>query len=159
MSNESSDAALDQLGWREWVSLPDLGIDWVEAKVDTGAYSSALHASDIETFDRDGRRWVRFKAVPWRRTDEGVTVESPLADEREVRSSNGEAELRPVIATTLTATGSSYPIELNLTDRSRMNFRMLLGREALQKRFVVNTARSHCGGKPPRAVRARGGKP
>ena len=155
----SDGAAMQRFGWREWVSLPDLGIQWVKAKVDTGARTSVLHAVDIQKFERDDDTWVRFTAIPWQRCEDGVPAECPLLDERIVRSSNGVKELRPVITTTLVAAGSQHLIEINLTNRSSMNFRMLLGREALRRRFLVDPTVSHCSGLPPAEVLARGGRP
>lgn len=144
------------LGWREWVSLPDLGVEWIKAKVDTGARSSSLHASDIERFERDKDPWVRFVVMPWQHSDlDPVTAEAALHEERDVRSSTGEAQLRPVIVTTVRVAGGDYPIELTLTDRTDMKFRMLLGREAVRHRFLVHSGRSYRGHKPPKSVRLR----
>jgi hypothetical protein len=144
------------LGWREWVSLPTLGVEWIKAKVDTGARSSSLHTSDLECFDRDGRRWVRFVVHPWQHSElDAVSAEVPLHDEREVRSSTGESELRPVIRTEVRIGDEVHPIDLTLTDRTDMRFQMLLGREAVRRRFVVDPGHSYRHGKPPRWVRIR----
>lgn len=154
------DRNLPSLGWREWVSLPELGVDWIKAKVDTGARSSSLHAFELEPLERDGHRWVRFVIHPWQRSDlDAVTAEAPLHDEREVRSSTGESELRPVIRTGVRIAGLTYPIDLTLTDRTDMRFQMLLGREAVRRRFLVDPGRSYRGGKPPRSVRDRNREP
>ena len=135
------------------MSLPELGIDWVEAKVDTGAGTSALHAVGIETSERDGEPWVKFTAFPVQRANNsGVPVECSLMDEREVRSSNGAVELRPVISTQLAAAGTIHRIEVTLTNRTRMKFQMLLGREALKHRYLVDSGRSYYGGQPPADV-------
>ncbi|HBL09542.1 MAG TPA: hypothetical protein DDZ64_10910, partial [Acidimicrobiaceae bacterium] len=89
---------LPKLGWREWVGLPDHGLDWVKAKVDTGARTSALHAARLVTFDDGGEEWVRFRIYPWQRsTVDAVTIEAPVLDRRLVRSSSGVAQLRPVV--------------------------------------------------------------
>ncbi len=131
------------VGWREWVGLPDLGVTGISAKVDTGARSSALHAFDVERFERDGRRMVRFAVHPLQHDDvHRVAVEAVLLDERPVRTSAGTEETRPVIATTVALGGCSWPIELTLTRRDQMGFRMLLGRQALRGRFIVDPARS-----------------
>ena len=144
------------LGWREWVSLPDLGVDPIKAKVDTGARSSSLHALDIEQFGRDGRRWVRFVVSPWQHSGlDPVVAESPLHDMREVRSSTGESESRPVITTRVRIGSHDYSTELTLTDRSEMGFRMLLGREAIRGRYLVDSSRSYRTGKPSKAIRRR----
>ena len=152
MSDDTTKSEQDCLGWREWVHLPDLGIRWVKAKTDSGARTSALHAFDIEIFEREGREFVRFKVHPRQHNDvETIEAEAELIDQRHVRSSHGKRTFRPVIRTTLEVRGQSFPIELTLVCRRRMKFRMLLGREALRNRFVVDTGRSYLGGrKPPR---------
>jgi hypothetical protein len=135
------------IGWREWVSLPDLGLDAVKAKVDTGARSSTLSASDIEEVARHDTVWLRFAVHPLQADDDGVvTCEAPLVDYREIRSSNGDTEMRPVIATSVVVAGLHYPLELTLTRRAEMGFRMLLGRKAVRRRFVVDPGRSFLGG-------------
>ncbi len=144
------------LGWREWVSLPDLGIDLIKAKVDTGARSSSLHAVEIEHFDRDGMSWLRFVVLPWQRSElDPVATEAPLHDARYIRSSSGESTERPVITTTLRIGDHHYPTELTLTDRTEMSFRMLLGREAIRARYLVDSGRSYRTGKPSKAIRRR----
>lgn len=131
------------LGWREWVALPELGIPRVKAKVDTGARSSSLHAEDIEIVKKGHEAVVQFR-VAVARGDRHVHVscESPLHDERWVTSSNGTRQRRPVLRTTLEVDGQRWPIDLTLTARDMMGFPMLLGREAVRKRFVVDPGRS-----------------
>lgn len=133
------------LGWREWVQLPDLVPGgWIRAKVDTGARTSAIHAWDVTREDRDGTTWVRFQLHPRQHDDEHVVeAAAPLVDDREVRSSNGEVELRPVIETTLSLGGVRHTIELTLTNRDQMGFRMLLGRSGLARRALVDPGSSH----------------
>ncbi|MDP2469972.1 MAG: ATP-dependent zinc protease [Candidatus Palauibacterales bacterium] len=139
------------IGWREWVGLPDFGIEAIKAKVDTGARSSSLHAFDLRVFERDGEDWVRFEVHPvQRKRDRTVTVEARVLEFRSVRSSSGKATTRPVIVTSITLLGSSWPVELTLASRDEMGFRMLLGREAFRRRFLVDAGRSYCGGKPQR---------
>ncbi|MDX1689396.1 MAG: RimK/LysX family protein [Acidimicrobiia bacterium] len=135
------------IGWREWVGLPDLGVGAIKAKVDTGARSSALHAWDVE-IDRD-RALVRFTLHPIQR-DMRTTVEAeaPLHELRTVRASSGHAETRPVILTPVTLMGRTWPIEVTLTRRDAMGFRMLLGRQAVRRQFVVDPGRSFVAGKP-----------
>lgn len=141
---------LATIGWREWLALPELGIGAVKAKVDSGARSSALHAFDIEFFQRGDQRMVRFQVHPWQRnTVETVAAEAPLAGERLVRNSGGIETLRPVIVTQLELLGERWPIELTLTARDLMGFRMLLGREGVRRRFLIDAARSYLAGKRP----------
>ncbi len=138
------------IGWREWVALPDLGIDPIKAKVDTGAATSALHAFDLERFTEDARPMVRFKFHPLQRRDEPVILaRAPLVDVRRIRSSDGRVSERPVIATLLRLAGRTFPVEITLTPRDDMGFRMLLGRQALRGRFRVDPARAFTAGRPP----------
>lgn len=144
------------MGWREWVALPAWGVAHVKAKVDTGARTSALHAYDLTRHERDGEPWVTFSVHPWQGSeDDAVDVDAPVVDEREVRSSSGEARRRPVVRTSLLLAGVVTPVELSLTRRDEMGFRMLVGREALRGRFVVDPERSYLGGRPGRDVRRR----
>ncbi len=142
------------IGWREWVGLPDLGASWIKAKSDTGARSSSLHAFDLEHFTRDDAPWVRFEIHPWQRSKaDAVVAEAPLADQRVVKSSSGSGQRRAVIRTTLALGGLRYPIDLTLTRRDEMGFRMLLGREAMRRRVVVDPGSSYKLGRPPLEVR------
>ncbi len=144
------------VGWREWVSLPDWGVPWVKAKIDTGARTSAVHAFDIELFDREGVRWARFAIHPWQDTSEdAVVAEAPLVDHRAVRSSSGAQRERPVVRTSMQLAGRIVPIEVTLTRRDEMGFRMLIGRQALRRTYVVDPARSYLGGRPSREIRRR----
>lgn len=132
------------IGWREWIALPELGIPKIKAKIDTGARSSALHAFDIYTFEVDGKPRVRFKVHPKQRdTNQTIIAEAELIDERKVRSSSGQAELRPVILTEVNLMGKIWQIELTLTNRELMGFRMLLGRQALRGIFLINPGKSY----------------
>lgn len=131
------------IGWREWISLPLLGIPRLKAKIDTGARTSALHAFDIEQYQEHGKNRVRFKVHPVQRND-NVSVEcsADLIDVRNISDSGGHRELRYVIETTLVLGGISRLIHISLTDRGSMNFRMLLGRKALQTYYIIDPARS-----------------
>jgi hypothetical protein len=138
------------MGWREWIELPVLGIRRVKAKVDTGARSSSLHAEGIELFQVRGQMAVRFIVLPMQRSRlKPIACEAPLYDERYVKSSNGSRELRPVIRTPVSWGGESWDVDVTLTSRDLMGFRMLLGREAIRRRFLVDTGRSYLGGRPP----------
>jgi hypothetical protein len=140
---------LPVLGWREWVALPELGIKKIKAKVDTGARSSSLHAYDLEIFEREGESWVRFRIHPvQRKREEVVEAEAKVLEFRSVRSSSGEASMGPVIVTTVKLLNDTLPVELTLANRDEMGFRMLLGREAFRRRFLVDAGGSCYGGKP-----------
>lgn len=144
-------SSLPVIGWREWVGLPDFGIEAIKAKVDTGARSSSLHAFNLREFDREGERWVRFIVHPvQRKIDVTVEVEARILEYRSVRSSSGKATKRPVIITQLKLLGITWPVELTLASRDKMGFRMLLGREAFRGRFLVDAGNSYFGGKPKR---------
>jgi hypothetical protein len=131
------------IGWREWAALPDLGIDQVKAKIDTGARTSALHAVRVSNARKGDVDIVRFEIHPLqRRSHPSVHCEAELVDERYVRSSDGVRELRPVVETTIVVGEDAWSIELTLTDRALMGFRLLLGRRALRRRFVVDPSRS-----------------
>ena len=139
------------LGWLEWVALPEIGIPLLTAKVDTGARTSSLHAEELEVVGIDGRHVARF-VVRTRKAEH--RCECPVRDERHVKSSSGHEELRIVVETPCVVYGYQWPIELTLTDRTAMRYPMLLGRQALQGRFVVDPGARHLRGKPRRKRRA-----
>jgi hypothetical protein len=145
---------LIRVGWREWVALPELGIAHVKAKVDTGARTSALHAFRVEPFEARGRRMIRFWVHPLqRRRDLEVSCVAEVKDRRMVSDSGGHRERRWVIETRLVLAGHAWPVEVTLTDRDSMNFRMLLGRTALSGRLAVDAGASFLTGRPPRTAR------
>jgi hypothetical protein len=147
----SDDSSLPRIGWREWVGLPGLGIRSIKAKIDSGARSSCLHAFDIEPFGRDGQPWVRFTVHPIQANDDFVKqCEAAVLDRRLVRSSNGVATERFVVLTTLEMVGQQLPIELTLANRDAMGFRMLIGREAIRGRFLIDSGGSYFGPRPNR---------
>ncbi|QEN09412.1 hypothetical protein EXM22_16030 [Oceanispirochaeta crateris] len=145
---------LTPIGWREWASFPDWGIDYIKVKIDSGAKTSSIHVDDLVYFEKENTSWVRFKVSPWQKSNEDqMTVESPVHSQREIRSSSGYLEKRPVVVVLLKVAGKVLEVELSLTNRSKMGFRMLLGREALNGNFQIITGKSYLSGKPPKEIR------
>lgn len=131
------------IGWREWLSLPELGIDKIKAKVDTGARTSALHAFALRPFKEGNKDRISFDMHPIQHnTDKVLTCTADVIDIRWVSDSGGHREERFVIRTPLVIGEQTWPIEITLTERDTMLFRMLLGRSAIRQRFWVNPARS-----------------
>lgn len=131
------------IGWREWVGLPELGVPAIKAKVDTGARTSALHAYYVTPFEKDGKLWVRFGLHPLQQDSlTCIECEAPVKDSRLVTDSGGHSEQRFVIETSLLINGINMTIEVTLTDRENMRFRMLLGRSALKRGFLVDSGKS-----------------
>lgn len=139
------------IGWREWIALPGLNIDRIKAKIDTGARTSALHAYKIKPFRRRGRRFVRFFVHPVQhhRLPE-IECEAPVVDERLVTSSNGQQQHRYVVETVIRIGEAEWPIEITLTNRDEMGFRMLLGRQAIRNWLLVDPGRSFVTTRKPR---------
>lgn len=138
---------LQVLGWREWLALPQLNIRRIKCKVDTGARTSALHAYFIEP--DSVRNIVRFGIHPLQNnTDKKVICEAAILDYRLVSDSGGHRENRFVIESTIILGSERWRIEMNLTDRDTMRFRMLLGRSAINNKFIVDPQRSYLMGKP-----------
>jgi hypothetical protein len=145
-----------KVGWREWVGLPELRVDAIKAKIDTGARTSALHAYRIEPFRRGGALWLRFELNPIQRSEAmQVACEACAIDERLVRNSGGGVERRYIITTLLKLGEASWPIELALANRDQMGFRMLLGRTALQNRALIEPGRSYLLGAAPARLRRK----
>lgn len=136
------------VGWREWVALPSLGIDRIKAKIDTGARTSALHAHDVRVSTRKGKQVLHFKLSPVQGSREPeVLCEAPVIDERQVTDSGGHREKRFVIETDVEVGGERFPIEVTITRRDNMRFRMLLGRTAMAGRIVVDPQKSFLTGR------------
>lgn len=144
------------MGWREWVSLPDINLPAIKAKIDTGARTSALHAFKVERIRQNRSDIVRFLLHPIQRNTDLVTkCEAPLLDERAVCNSGGQWEKRYVIESHLLLGEKCLPIEITLTDRDNMRFRMLIGRQALQqyKNLLIDPSKSYLVG--PRELKQR----
>ena len=132
------------IGWREYAALPDLGVEKINAKIDTGAKSSAIHAFKIREVEIDGVAHVEFYLHPrQRRKKPEIHCLLPLADKREIRSSNGQVEERYVVKTRLHLDGRTWKIDLTLTNRDAMGFRLLVGRDALRRKFVIDPGASY----------------
>lgn len=163
MADTANELAIDggeplRVGWREWVALPQLNIRAIKAKVDTGARTSALHAFSLQRFSTDGVPHISFKIHPRRlRTDIAVQCEAAIVDERMVTDSGGHSEMRIVIATEIILGRDRHPIELTITDRDTMRYRMLLGRTAIRGRVIVDPSLSYQLGRPllPRRSKSR----
>lgn len=160
MSRDGEAGEMTLIGWREWLALPELGIPLIKAKSDTGARSSALHVEDLQSFDRNGERWVRFTLLPRsRRRKQPKIVEAPVVDVRRVTDSGGNRKMRPFIRTELVIGAMRYPIEMSLTNRQSMLFPMLLGRTAMAGRLQVDPTGSFLLGRPLRQSSAKSTPP
>ncbi|HSJ26814.1 MAG TPA: RimK/LysX family protein [Acidimicrobiia bacterium] len=141
------------IGWREWVALPDLGGAVVRAKIDTGARTASLHAFGLELFERDGEEYARFAIHPDHRSPgPAVIVETPVLGHRMVRNPGGRSEERPIIRTKLVIGSHRFVVEMNLTRRDTMGMPMLLGRQTVRRRFLVDPGRSFLVGPAPDAT-------
>ncbi len=137
------------VGWREWVCLPELNIPPLKAKIDTGARTSALHAYRIRPFEKDGTSYVEFFVHPvQRRRNPEIRCEAPILGQRRVTSSTGHSEMRYVIKTKAEIGGETLTVEVTLTNRDQLGFRMLIGREAIREKFIVDPGCSYCVGQP-----------
>lgn len=144
------------LGWREWVSLPGLNIPAIKAKIDTGARTSALHAFSLETYHEGSRHMVRFDIHPLqKRTDISLTCRAPIVDHRLVSDSGGHREMRYVINTPILIGSLLWHIEITLTDRDAMQFRMLLGRTGMAGKAIVDPDASYLMGRKLRHAYGR----
>ncbi|RKS98343.1 30S ribosomal protein S6--L-glutamate ligase [Flavobacterium sp. 123] len=137
------------LGSEEWCTFPELGIPTIKARVDSGAKTSALHAINIAPFIKNDTNWVKFDINPIQNNLKTVIhCEARLVDKRIVKSSSGFREQRYVIQTNLEIGESKWPIEMTLTNRDSMGFRMLLGREAMSGRVLVDPEQKYLLGQP-----------
>jgi len=133
------------IGWQEWVSIPSLKILAIKAKIDTGAKTSSLHAFNIEPFTLNRKKHVKFCIHPLQRNSSlFIYCEAPVVDIRGVMSSNGHVEERYVIKSFICLGQKKWEIELTLSDRDPLRFRMLLGREALRSGILINPSKSLC---------------
>lgn len=126
-------------GWMEYIGLPELGLDQVKAKLDTGARTSAIHAENIELFDHDGVEWVRFQTLPdWDNPKVGFrTVEAPVVHIREIKNTSGIPEERLVVKTLARFGNRTWKIDVSLADRTNMTFPMIIGRAALKNHAIA----------------------
>lgn len=128
-----------RIGWREWVAFPELGIDRIKVKIDTGARTSVIHAFRIKKIDNGDEPKVGFYLHPvQRRRNPELHCVAPIADERTITSSNGERETRYVIITPMRLGEDIWPVELTLSNRDQMGFRVLAGRSAIRGRYIVD---------------------
>lgn len=131
------------IGWREWIGLPELGVAGMKAKIDTGARTSAIHAWNIVTQEEADGLWASFDLHPAQRNNMLViSCRSRVHDVRKIRSSNGQVESRVIIRTRLQLGDTAWPIDISLTNRDAMGFRLLLGRAALRKHVRIDPGRS-----------------
>jgi ribosomal protein S6--L-glutamate ligase len=139
------------IGWKEWCNLPELGIPLLKAKIDTGAKTSAIHAFNIQRFVKAHKHYVKFSVHPLQGSNAAtITSTAPIIDERSVMSSNGHKEDRLVISTPLVLGSETWDIEITLSNRDPLRFRMLLGREALSNRVIIDPHRAFCLGEVTR---------
>jgi hypothetical protein len=146
----SSKHGLTVIGWHECISLPELGLKNFAVKVDTGAKTTALHADDIETFQKDGEDWVRFRSPELPGTPPR-TIELPVHTERDITNTSGTPETRIVIHTPMILSKRRWTIDISLTDRGTMRFPLILGRRALKgHNIAVHPGKSYLVSKKPR---------
>jgi len=144
------------VGWREYLDLPSLDIKHIKAKVDTGARTSSLHAFDMEFYKRGQKEFVKFKVHPNQESSKKTVVcKALVTDHRKVKSSNGQTEKRPVIVLPVVLFDTKWNVEITLTNRDQMGFRMLLGRQALKNKFLVDCGQSYLSDKSKRKAKRK----
>jgi len=137
-----------EIGWREHIALPQLGISSMRAKIDTGARTSALNTDNMQSFERDGHRWVSF-TLPAAGRRSKVRYEAQLEDVRSIKNTGGIAEKRNIIKTVMILGRRAWVVEISLADRENMKFDMIVGRTAIRaQRLLVNPGRSYLTGQP-----------
>jgi len=148
------------VGWKEWVMLPALSAEPIHAKIDTGARTSALHVETLRIVETDDGRFAEFGFFKPRKdeklSDRFFPFRARLVDRRKVKSSTGHEQIRAVIKTDLAIAGIIHPIEITLTDRTRMEFPMLVGRSALRRHVIVDPGRSYLGSGKSRLPDSKG---
>jgi len=131
------------VGSLETCDLPEIGIVDLQVRVDTGAKTSSLHVDNLEKIQRDGKPWIAFDIHPdVHNVDQVIRCKAPLHDVRKIKSSNGVAEERFVIKTALKLADQAWPIEITLTNRADMRNLMLLGRQGMGKRLLVDPSKT-----------------
>lgn len=136
------------VGWKEWIGLPELGLPAIKAKIDTGAATSSIHAYNIRYVIKGGIKYVKFDIHPIQKNNKiSKSCLAKLVDRRHVKSSSGDKQRRPVIITKLKVGNYEWDIQLNLTNRDSMGMRMLIGREAIIGRGMVNPTHKFLHGK------------
>ena len=127
------------IGNQEWCAFPELGIPAIKARIDSGAKTSSIHAFNISVYRKNDVDWVSFEVHPVQRNDEIlIRCDCPIVDKRDVKSSSGTSETRYVISTPISLGDNIWDVELTLSDRDAMGYRMLLGREAMNGRLVID---------------------
>jgi len=137
-----------EIGWREYVGLPEFHIDHVKAKIDSGARTSALHAEEIQPYDQNGVGFVSF-LIPFIGCEKGVRCSAKIVDKRPIKNTGGVAEDRYIVKTILTLGQERWPVEVSLTSRQSMRFPVIIGRTAIrEKGFLLNPGKSYLSGRP-----------
>lgn len=132
------------IGREEWCAFKELNIPAINARVDSGAKTSSIQASEIETIKKDGEKWVRFVVYPLEaNSHNSIQCEAKLVGKRFIKSSSGVSEERYIIQSAVTIGEDTFDIELSLASRNTMKFRMLLGRQAMSGRYLINPGKTH----------------